>query len=188
MSSRTPITVMWNKHLPHFDSTLEDEDQDFKVFTFFPDDLPYNYGSLTAMRTSVRPWVGRSGVALEVPDLEFFATTGEYKDEQEWRNPEGTWFRQIIPQGWVWKSALSSRHPYSTRATTRRSTEILEPAPAWVPRQRLRSLHLKKFHVSKRCQALPRRLTILLPRANFFAKLFRWDFGISTCLHQRFSP
>ena len=97
MPPRTPITVMWNKHLPRFDSTLQD--QDFKAFTSFPDDLPLNYGSLTAMRTSFRPWVGRSGAALEVPGLEFFATTGEYKDEQEWRNPEGTWFRQIIPQG-----------------------------------------------------------------------------------------
>ena len=86
MSPRTPITVMWNKRLPRFDSTLED--QEFKEFTVLPDDLPYNYGSLTAMYRSLRPWVGRTPLALEVPGLEFFATTGEYKDEKEWRNPE----------------------------------------------------------------------------------------------------
>ena len=56
------------------------------------------------------------------------------------------------------------------------------PAPADL------ALAKKILHGSKRCQTLPRRLTILFPRTNFFAKLFRWDFGISTCLHQRFSP
>ena len=39
MPPRTPITVMWNKRLPRFDSTFED--QEFKVVTVFPDDLPY---------------------------------------------------------------------------------------------------------------------------------------------------
>ena len=73
---------------------------------------------------------------------------------------------------YCWKLAFSSTHQYSTRATTRRSMETLYPAPFSVTHLRLRSLHLKKFHGSKRCQALPRRLTILLPRANFFAKLF----------------
>ena len=97
MMSRTPITIMWNKHLPCFDSTFED--QEFKVFTVFPDDLPYNYGSLTAIHTSFRPWIGRTQYTLDVPGLEFFSTTGEYKEETECRNPEGKWFRQIIPQG-----------------------------------------------------------------------------------------
>ena len=31
--------------------------------------------------------------------MEFFATTGEYKNETEWRNPAGGWLRQIIPKG-----------------------------------------------------------------------------------------
>ena len=31
--------------------------------------------------------------------MEFFATTGEYKNETDWRNPEGGWLRQIIPKG-----------------------------------------------------------------------------------------
>jgi hypothetical protein len=31
--------------------------------------------------------------------MEFFATSGVYKDEMEWRNPGETWFRQIIPKG-----------------------------------------------------------------------------------------
>jgi hypothetical protein len=31
--------------------------------------------------------------------MEFFDTTGEYKNETEWRNPAGRWLRQIIPKG-----------------------------------------------------------------------------------------
>jgi hypothetical protein len=31
--------------------------------------------------------------------MEFFSTTGEYKNETEWRNPAGRWLRQIIPKG-----------------------------------------------------------------------------------------
>jgi hypothetical protein len=31
--------------------------------------------------------------------MEFFATTGEYKNETEWRNPAGGWLRQIMPKG-----------------------------------------------------------------------------------------
>ena len=38
-------------------------------------------------------------LAFNVPGLERFATTGEYKDETEWRNPGGSWFREIIPTG-----------------------------------------------------------------------------------------
>jgi len=37
--------------------------------------------------------------AFLVPGMEFFATTGEYKNETEWRNPAGGWLRQIIPKG-----------------------------------------------------------------------------------------
>ncbi len=31
--------------------------------------------------------------------MEFFATTGEYKNETEWWNPADRWLRQIIPEG-----------------------------------------------------------------------------------------
>ncbi len=69
----TPITVKWNPNLPRYDSTCDT--QVFKVFTDLPKDLPFVYGSLTV------------------------ATTGEYKNETEWRNPADRWLRQIIPKG-----------------------------------------------------------------------------------------
>jgi hypothetical protein len=31
--------------------------------------------------------------------MEFLATTGEYKNETEWRNHAGRWLRQVIPKG-----------------------------------------------------------------------------------------
>jgi hypothetical protein len=94
----TPITVEWNKNLPRFVST--GESQAFRAFAELPKDLPLVYGSLTASRTSFRPWLGpKSTSAFHVPGMEFFATTGEYKNETEWRNPAGGWLRQIIPKG-----------------------------------------------------------------------------------------
>jgi hypothetical protein len=94
----TPITVEWNKNLPRYVST--GESQVFKAFTDLPNDLPFAYGSLTASRTSLRPWLGpKNTSAFHVPGMEFFATTGEYKNETEWRNPAGAWLRQIIPKG-----------------------------------------------------------------------------------------
>ncbi len=50
--------------------------------------------------TSFRPWLGpKNTSAFHVPGMEFFATTGVYKNEREWRSPAGTWLRQIIPKG-----------------------------------------------------------------------------------------
>ncbi len=94
----TPITVEWNKNLPRYVST--GESQVFKAFTDLPNDLPFAYGSLTASRSSFRPWLGPNNTsAFHIPGMEFFATTGEYKNETDWRNPEGGWLRQIIPKG-----------------------------------------------------------------------------------------
>jgi hypothetical protein len=75
----TPITVEWNPNLPRYDSTCDT--QVFKTFTDLPKDLPFVYGSLTVTRTSFRPWLGpKSTAAFHVPGMEFFATTGEYKN------------------------------------------------------------------------------------------------------------
>jgi hypothetical protein len=94
----TPITVEWNSNRPRYDSTCDT--QVFKAFTDLPKDLPFVYGSLTVSRTSFRPWLGpKNTAAFHVPGMEFFATTGEYKNETEWRNPAGRWLRQIIPKG-----------------------------------------------------------------------------------------
>ncbi len=94
----TPITVEWNSNLPHYDSTRDT--QVFKAFTDLPKDLAFVYGSLTVSRSSFRPWLGpKNSAAFLVPGMEFFATTGEYKNETEWRNPAGRWLRQIIPKG-----------------------------------------------------------------------------------------
>ena len=95
---RVPVTIVWNKHLPHFDSTRED--QEFKAFADLPSDLPFSYGSLTALRISFRPWLeSYAMLAFHIPGLEFFAITGTDKNNSEWRNPAGTWFRQVIPTG-----------------------------------------------------------------------------------------
>jgi hypothetical protein len=93
----TQVTVEWNKNLPRYVSN--GESQVFKAFTDLPRDLPFAYGSLTASRTTLRPWLGpKNTSAFHVPGMEFFATTGEYKNETEWRNPADAWFRQIIPK------------------------------------------------------------------------------------------
>ena len=95
---RVPVTIVWNWHLPRFDLTRED--QEYKAFAELPLDLPFRYGSLTVMRTSFRPWIGSDSMpTFAVPGLEFVAITGEDIFISEWRNPAGTWFRQIIPTG-----------------------------------------------------------------------------------------
>ena len=38
-------------------------------------------------------------LAFHIPGLEFFAITVTDKNNSEWRNPAGTWFRQVIPTG-----------------------------------------------------------------------------------------
>ena len=54
---RTPFTVVWNKHLPHYDSTRDN--QQFKEFTCLPADLPFKYGSVRlAHILSVMAWTG----------------------------------------------------------------------------------------------------------------------------------
>ena len=79
----TQVTVEWNKNLPRYVSN--GESQVFKAFSDLPRDLPFAYGSLTASRTSLRPWLGpKNTSAFHVPGMEFFATTGEYKNETEW--------------------------------------------------------------------------------------------------------
>ena len=67
----TAITVVWNQHLPCYDSTCVN--QEFKAFTCLPDDLAFKYGSLTAWRSLFGPDFKRS----HVPGLEFFFSTGE---------------------------------------------------------------------------------------------------------------
>ena len=52
---RVSVTIVWNKHLPHFDSTREQ--QGYKAFAVLPSDLPFIYGSLTVQRASFRPWL-----------------------------------------------------------------------------------------------------------------------------------
>ena len=82
MPSHLPVTIVWNQHLPHFDSTRED--QEFKVFADLPSYLPFNYGSLTALRTSFRHLLVSSGMPVfDIPGLEFFAITGKYKFNSE---------------------------------------------------------------------------------------------------------
>ena len=98
MPPRFPITIVWNRHLLYFDSTRED--QEFKAFAVLPSDLPFSYGSLTILCTSFRTWIGSYAMfVFDIPGLEFFAITRTDKFNSEWQNPEGTWFRQIIPTG-----------------------------------------------------------------------------------------
>jgi hypothetical protein len=78
----TQVTVEWNKTLPRYVSN--GESQVFKAFTDLPRELPFAYGSLTASRTSLRSWLGpKNTFAFHVPGMEFFATTGECKNETE---------------------------------------------------------------------------------------------------------
>ena len=98
LSSRVPVTIVWNWHLPCFDSTCED--QEFKSFADLMSDHPIRYGSLTVLHTSFRSWIGSERIpTFVIPGLEFFAITGKNNFNSEWRNPTGTWFRQIIPTG-----------------------------------------------------------------------------------------
>ena len=107
---RTPITVVWNKNLPCYDPTCND--QTCKAFTFLPKDLPFAYGSLTTSGqrmprndqivsfriTSFRPWLGpEDSYAFGIPGMEFFATTGECQAETEWQNPAG----KLVPSDYT---------------------------------------------------------------------------------------
>ncbi len=93
----TPINE-WNKNRPCY--VLTGGTQGYKTFTDLPKDLPCAYGSLTVSRKSFRSWLGPKNTStFHVPGMEFFATTGVYKNETECRNPAGTWLRKIIPKG-----------------------------------------------------------------------------------------
>ena len=75
LPTRVPITIVWNKHLPHFDSTCEH--QVYETFVVFPCDLSFNYGSLTVWCTSFRPWLGSTSMStFDVPGLEFLQLRG----------------------------------------------------------------------------------------------------------------
>ena len=83
LTPRVPVVIVWNWHLPRFDSTCGD--QEFKDFSDLPSDLPFRYGSLTALRTSFRPWIGSDRMpAFDIPGMEFCATTGKNRFNSEW--------------------------------------------------------------------------------------------------------
>ena len=102
---RTPITVVWNTDLPHYDSTRDSYQDErhlvaFSSAPFSPDE----YGSFTAWRTDTRPWVGTEDmIAYEVPGMVFFTKTGEYVigdgGNYAYKHRMGKWFRQVIPAG-----------------------------------------------------------------------------------------
>ncbi len=86
LSPRVPVTIVWNWHLPRFDSTIDIyhvsilistcEDQEYKAFAELSLDLPFRYGSLTVMLTSCRPWIGLDVMcAFSTPGMEFFTVT-----------------------------------------------------------------------------------------------------------------
>ena len=80
--SGTPITVHWNNNLPSY--VLTCDIQGCKVFTDLPKDLPCDYGSLTVTHSSFRPSLGPKNTSdFHVPGMEFFSTTGVYKNETE---------------------------------------------------------------------------------------------------------
>ena len=76
----TPITVVWDTDLPHFDSTGDSYQDERHLVAFSSADFaPDEYGSFTAWRTDTRPWVGTEDmIAYQVPGMVFFAITGEY--------------------------------------------------------------------------------------------------------------
>ena len=102
---RTPITVVWDTDLPHYDSTRDPYQDERHLVTFsFAPFSPHEYGSFTAWRTDTRPWVGTEDmIAYEVPGMVFFAKTGEYGvgDGENYAciHSIGKWFRQVIPAG-----------------------------------------------------------------------------------------
>jgi len=101
---RTPITVMWNSDLPHFDCTLDEQDErhhaEYSPWFISAEE----YGSVTAWRTDSRPWVGFEDlIFFGVPGWAFFALTGEYGTgdgtNYACKHRMGKWFRQVIPAG-----------------------------------------------------------------------------------------
>ncbi len=70
---RTPITVVWDTDLPHYDSTRDPYQDERHLVTFsFAPFSPHEYGSFTALRTDTRPWVATEDmIAYEVPGMVF---------------------------------------------------------------------------------------------------------------------
>ena len=74
---------MWNKYLPYFDSTRED--QEFKTFADLPSDLPFNYGSLTDCLVYIFPvwvWIVRNA-RFRHPCTGIFHTSDIHFEEGE---------------------------------------------------------------------------------------------------------
>ena len=69
---RTPITVVWNQDLSHYDFTCDNYQDDrhhVAISTVLFTDAD-EYGSLTAWRTDSRPWVGTDEmIAYDVPGM-----------------------------------------------------------------------------------------------------------------------
>jgi hypothetical protein len=89
---------VWNKDLPHYDSTCDNQDDHHHV-AFSEDSIdPDEYGSVTAWRTDSRRWVGFDVMLFfDVPGLAFFAWTGEYGTDLACKQRMGKWFRQVLP-------------------------------------------------------------------------------------------
>ena len=102
---RTPITVVWDTDMPHYDSTRDSyqDERHLVAFSSAPSS-PDEYGSFTAWRTDTRPWVGTEDmIAYQVPGMVFFVITGEYGigdgTNHACDHSMGKWFRQVIPAG-----------------------------------------------------------------------------------------
>jgi hypothetical protein len=57
------------------------------------------YDSWTVWRTDSRPWVGTEDITLSIPDMVFFAWTGEDFDGCNRTTSNIQWFRQVLPAG-----------------------------------------------------------------------------------------
>jgi hypothetical protein len=102
---RTPITVVCDTDLPHYDSTRDpyQDERHLVSFSIAPFS-PHEYGSFTACRIDTRPWVGTEDmIAYKVPGMVFFANTGEYGTgdgtNYACNHSMGKWFTQVIPSG-----------------------------------------------------------------------------------------
>ena len=92
----TPITVVWNQDLPHYDSTCFEDLGYHVAYSEIPSDA-HERGSYTAWRPDYRPWVGTDKmIALSVPGMVFCVLTGEYGDLSgwdRWQKSKGKWVR-----------------------------------------------------------------------------------------------
>ena len=96
----TPITVVWNQDLTHYDSTCDNyqDDRHHVVISTVLDEE--EYGSLTVWSTDSRPWVGTDDmITYDVPGKLYFAMTGQYDENYRFNQLMDKWFRQVIPVG-----------------------------------------------------------------------------------------